>query len=167
LNRLIVVRARDLRLSCLLLGTLLGLPSPARAGDIVAFVSDARPEELWEHGYGAALSFSFFRVATFEGEAARMPAIGDGREMTSFTGSALLSPPIGKLVPYAGLGVGLYRQTASDTSDTDTLRVLVVGLKVGLGGLVVLKAEYRDFELPDDALLLVDKRFSIGAGISF
>jgi hypothetical protein len=162
------VRDACSRLSCLLLGALVGLPAaPACAGDLVAFVSDARPEELWDRGYGAALSFSFFRIATFEGEAARQPAVGDGRDMTSFTGSALLSPPIGRLVPYAGLGVGLYRQSASDSSDTDTLRVLVVGLKVGLGGLVVLKAEYRDFELSDDALLFLDKRFSIGAGISF
>jgi hypothetical protein len=142
-------------------------PGAAQGGDIVAFLSDARPGALWEQGYGAALSFSFFRVATFESEAARMPAIGEGRDMTSFTGSALLSPPIGKLVPYAGLGVGLYRQTADETSNTGTLRVLVAGLKLSLGGLVVVKAEYRDFQMPDDALLFVDSRLSIGAGISF
>lgn len=160
---------RPFPLPSLLAGALLCLlaPGAARGGDIVAFLSDARPGELWERGYGAALSFSFFRVATFESEAARMPAIGEGREMTSFTGSALLSPPIGKLVPYAGLGVGLYRQTAEDTSNTGTLRVLVAGLKLSLGGLVVVKAEYRDFQLPDDALLFVDSRLSIGAGITF
>lgn len=160
---------RSFQLTCLLAGALLCLlaPGAAQGGDIVAFLSDARPGEVWERGYGAALSFSFFRVATLESEVARMPAIGEGREMTSFTTSALLSPPIGKLVPYAGLGVGLYRQTAEDTSDTGALRVLVAGLKLSLGGLVVVKAEYRDFQMPDDALLFVDSRLSIGAGISF
>jgi hypothetical protein len=143
-------------------------PGTARAGDIVVFVSDPSPGELWERGYGAALSFSFFKLVTFEGEAARMPAIGVDRDMTSFTGSALFSPPIGKLVPYAGVGVGVYRQAVGgDDSDTGTLGVLVAGLKITLGGLVVIKGEYREFELPDEAPLLADSRFSIGAGISF
>jgi hypothetical protein len=43
----------------------------------------------------------------------------------------------------------------------------VAGLKLNLGGLIVLKAEYRDFELPDEALLFLDSRWSIGAGITF
>ena len=156
------------RLPWLIALAVLGLPAPpARAGDIVAFLSDGRPDEVWDRGYGAALSFSFFRIATFESEAARQPGIGDNRDITSFTVSGLLSPPIGKLVPYAGLGVGLYRQSAGDVSDNGTLRVLVAGLKISLGGLIVLKAEYRDFELPDEALLLLDSRWSVGAGISF
>jgi hypothetical protein len=150
-----------------LLVSCLAAPGSARAGDIVVFVSDPRPGELWERGYGAALSFSFFKLVTFEGEAARMPAIGVDRDMTSFTGSALFSPPIGKLVPYAGVGVGVYRQAVGDDSDTGTLGVLVAGLKLTLGGLVVIKGEYREFELPDEAPLLADSRFSIGAGISF
>jgi hypothetical protein len=140
---------------------------PACAGDITAFLSEGRPGEVWDRGYGAALSFTFFRLATFESEAARQEGVGEDRDVTSFTVSGLLSPPIGKLVPYAGLGVGLYRQSAGDLSDTGTLSVLVAGLKLNLGGLIVLKAEYRDFHLPDDALLLLDSRLSIGAGITF
>jgi len=139
----------------------------ARAGDIVAFLAEGRPSEVWGRGFGAALSFSFFRVVTFEGEAAQMTALGTDRGMTSFTGSALLSPPIGKLTPYAGLGVGLYRQTAGPDSQTSTLRAVIAGVKLQVGGLIVLKAEYRDFNLSSDPLLFLESRFSAGAGISF
>lgn len=139
----------------------------ARAGDIVAFVSEGRPGEVWDRGYGAALSLSLFRVVTFEGEAARMPALGMDRAMASFTGSALLSPPIGKLTPYAGLGVGLYRQTAGPDSATSALRAWIAGVKLQVGGLIVLKAEYRDYRLSGDPLLFLDSRLSAGVGISF
>jgi hypothetical protein len=141
--------------------------SPCAAGDITAFLSEGRPSETWERGYGAALSFSLFRLVVLEGEAARMPAAGEERDMTSFTASALLALPAGKLTPYGGLGVGLFRQTDGPDSDTGTLRALIVGAKLTLGGLVVLKAEYRDFELSGEPLLQADSRISVGAGISF
>lgn len=133
----------------------------------MAFLSEGRPDEVWERGYGAALSFSLFRLLVLEGEAARMPALGEERDMTSFTGSALLALPAGKLSPYAGLGVGFFRQTDGPESDTGTLRAWVVGAKLTLGGLVVLKAEYRDFSLSGTPLLPADSRVSVGAGISF
>jgi hypothetical protein len=159
---------RRLLPACLALALLAPpIQGSARAGDIVAFVSQGRPDELWERGYGAALSFSLFRLLVLEGEAARMPAVGDGRDMTSFTGSALLALPAGKLTPYAGLGIGLFRQTNGPDSDTGTLRAWIVGLKLTLGGLVVLKAEYRDFGLSGEPLLDASSRVSAGAGISF
>jgi hypothetical protein len=143
------------------------LVRPAAAGDITAFLSEGRPSEVWDRGYGAALSFSLFRLVVLEGEAARMPAVGEERDMTSFTASALLALPAGKLTPYGGLGVGLFRQTEGSDSDTGTLRALIVGAKLTLGGLVVLKAEYRNFELSGEPLLQADSRISVGAGISF
>lgn len=159
---------RRIALTCLVLSQLgPASVSPAAAGDIVAFLSEGRPSEVWERGYGAALSFSLFRLLVLEAEAARMPALGDDRDMTSFTGSALLALPAGKLTPYGGLGVGLFRQTDGPDSDTGTLRALIVGAKLTLGGLVVLKAEYRDFALSGEPLLLAESRISVGAGISF
>jgi hypothetical protein len=87
--------------------------------------------------------------------------------MTSFTASAFLSPPIGGLIPYGGVGVGLFRQTLGSESDLGRLRALVLGVKLRLKDLIVLKGEYRRLELSGDPLLPMDSRVSFGAGIAF
>ncbi len=142
-------------------------PAAASAGDVTAFVALPRPSDTWERGYGAALSSTWFNVVTFEGEAARIPGTSTDEQMTSFTASALLSPPVGALTPYGGVGVGLFRQTVADDSDTGRLRAWILGAKVKLGGLLVLKGEYRRLELSGDPLLPMDARLSLGAGIAF
>lgn len=139
---------------------------PAEAGDVTAFVTIASPSEAWDRGFGAALTTTWFQVVALEGEAARIPGdLGDS-SMSSFTGSALLAPPLGPLVPYGGVGIGIYRQTVGTDSDTGVVRCFVVGLKVKLG-LVVVKGEYRGIDLSGEPLLPMDSRISVGAGISF
>jgi hypothetical protein len=140
---------------------------PASAGDVTVFVAFPSPTETWGRGYGAALSSTWFRVLTFEGEAARVPGETPDAGMTSFTASALLSPPIGALTPYGGVGVGLFRQTLGTESDLGRLRALVLGVKLRLQDLIVLKAEYRRLELSGDPLISMDSRVSVGAGIAF
>jgi hypothetical protein len=139
----------------------------ARAGDVTAFVALPTPTENWSRGYGAALTSTWFKVLTFEGEAARVAGETPEAGMTSFTASAFLSPPIGGLVPYGGVGVGLFRQTLGSDSDLGRLRALVLGVKVRLKDLIVLKGEYRRLELSGDPLLAMDSRVSFGAGVSF
>ena len=158
--------AANTLLACLLVAVL-GASRSAQAGDITVFATFPSPTESWERGYGAALSSTWFRVLTFEGEAARVPGETSDRGMTSFTASALLSPPIGGLTPYGGLGVGLFRQTLGDDSDLGRLRALVLGVKVRVKDLLVLKGEYRRLELSGDPLLAMDSRVSFGAGIAF
>src|ERR671922_2975011 len=80
----------------------------ADAGDVTVFMALPSPSENWARGYGAALSSTWFKVITFEGEAARVPGESPDAGMTSFTASALLSPPIGGLIPYGGAGGGLF-----------------------------------------------------------
>jgi len=142
-------------------------PTVARAGDITVFATFPSPSENWARGYGAALSSTWFRVITFEGEAARVPGETSDVGMTSFTASALLSPPIGGLIPYGGLGVGIFRQTLGSEADTGRLRALVLGVKLRVQDLLVLRAEYRRLELSGDPLLAMDNRISVGAGIAF
>ena len=144
-----------------------GGASEAHAGDVTVFATFPTPTETWQRGYGAALSSTWFRVLTFEGEAARIPGETSDRGMTSFTASALLSPPIGGLIPYGGLGVGLFRQTLGDDADTGRLRALVLGVKIRVKDLLVLKGEWRRLELSGDPLLAMDSRISVGAGIAF
>src|SRR3954463_15487968 len=84
-------------------------PEPADAGDITAFIAQPAPTSIWSRGYGATLSSTWFQAIALEGEAARLPGDSTDASMTSFTGSALLAPPIGIVTPYGGLGVGLFR----------------------------------------------------------
>lgn len=142
------------------------LPGLARAGDITAFVALPAPTNVWGRGYGATLSSTWFQAISLEGEAARLAGDRTDAAMTSFTGAALLAPPIGILTPYGGVGVGLFRQTLGTVSDTGTLKALIFGAKVKLG-LVVLKGEYRRITLSGTPLLDMTARISAGAGISF
>jgi hypothetical protein len=142
------------------------VPGPAEAGDVTAFVTLPNPSEVWDRGYGAALSTTWFQAVALEGEAARIPGdLGDS-SMSSFTGSALLAPPLGPLVPYGGIGIGFFRQSVGTRSDTGVLRCFVVGLKLK-AGLLVVKGEYRRINLSGEPLLPMDNRVSFGAGISF
>src|SRR5262245_19671022 len=120
----------------------LGSATGASAGDALVFASWPAPGEVWARGWGASLSSTWFRVVSFEAEAARIPTLTPDGNMTSFTGSALLAPPISFLTPYGGLGIGLFRQTRGTLSDTGVLRAAMVGAKARLG-LVVVRVEYR------------------------
>ena len=157
------------RLGALLVTLALGLfalPGAARAGDATVFAAFPSPGEAWGRGYGATLSSTWFQVVNLEAEAARIPGETPDGNMTSFTGSALLAPPIGFLTPYGGLGIGLFRQTLGNLSDTGVLRASILGAKVKLG-LLVLKVEYRKIGLSGTPLIPIDHRLSAGAGISF
>jgi hypothetical protein len=145
----------------------LSAAAPARGGDVIAFVALPSPSDRWQHGFGAALTSTWFNVVSFEGEAARIPGETTDAGMSSFTASALLSPPVGALTPYGGVGVGLFRQNVGSQSDIGRLKAWIFGAKVKLGGLVVLKAEYRRLDLSGTPLLDMDSRISAGAGIAF
>jgi hypothetical protein len=149
----------------LLVGLWAAIPS-AEALELSGFLASASPGETWARGYGGALGSTWFKVVTFEGEVARQGGEAADSSMTSFTGSALLAPPIGRLVPYGGLGVGLFRQALGSRTDTGTLHALILGAKLKLG-LLVLKAEYRRIDVSGDPLLEINHRLSAGAGVSF
>jgi hypothetical protein len=150
----------------LVASALLGPSAVASAGDAMVFAAWPSPGDAWARGYGASLSSTWFQVVSFEGEAARIPGETPDGNMTSFTGSVLLAPPVAFLTPYGGLGIGLFRQTLGTLSDTGTLRTTILGAKVK-AGLLVVKVEYRRFSLSGTPLIPMDHRVSAGAGISF
>lgn len=142
-------------------------PAPrAGATELSVFVSTASPGDNWKAGVGAALSTTWFRVVNLEAELARQPEEFSDGGMTSFTGAALLAPRVGAFRPYAGLGVGVFRQTLGARSDTGTLGAFIIGIKAEVG-LLLLKGEYRRIDLSGDPLIAIDKRFSAGIGIAF
>ncbi len=157
---------RSARLCAFLVVALTAVARPARAGDITAFLTLPAPTDVWGRGYGAALTSTWFSVIALEGEAARLPADTPDLSMTSFTASAFLAPPIGFVTPYAGIGVGVFRQKSDTDSDVGTLRAYALGAKLKLG-LFVLKGEYRKLELSGTPLQPMTARITAGAGISF
>ena len=116
---------RNLVIALVLLGCV-AVSRPIEAGDVTAFVTIPSPTNIWDRGYGAALTTTWFGVVALEGEAARIRGdLGDS-SMSSFTGSALLAPPLGPLVPYGGIGIGFFRQSVGEDSDTGVVRCFVI-----------------------------------------
>ena len=58
------------------------------------------------------------------------------------------------------------RRRKLPSADTGILHCFVLGAKLKLG-LLVVRGDYRSIKLGGDPLLPMDKRFSLGAGISF
>jgi hypothetical protein len=161
-----IERARRFVPALVLLALGLG-QAPAEAGDLTAFAVFGNPGENWNTGYGAALSWGILPFLGIEGEAARVPGSVIDSSMTSFTGSAFVSPPTGDISIYGGLGVGYFRQSVGSLEDSGVLTALIVGLKAKVGGVLVLKGEYRKLKLPEAPLADMDSRWAAGAGISF
>jgi hypothetical protein len=145
---------------------LLGVPDRALAGDVTAFATLPSPSEAWSRGFGAALTTTFFGISALEFEAARVPLETDAGTMTSFTVNALVQVPIAALVPYFGVGFGVYRQSIADLDETSTVGTFVAGAKLKFG-LLVVRGDYRRLNLHGDPLLPMDSRVTFGAGISF
>jgi hypothetical protein len=156
----------------ILLGTVLGVGflfsgQGSEAGDVTVFTARNLPSDQWASGYGAALSSTWFRFATFEAEVARTTGDAADSGMTSFTGSALLSVPLGFVTPYGGVGVGLFRQTSAADSDVGHLKAFILGIKIHIGGVLVIRGDYRKFDLSGPPLLALDQRLAAGVGITF
>jgi hypothetical protein len=156
-----------MRLRLALFAFVLLFPVSARAAEITAFLSKATPDDDWASGVGGAFSIGLLSIVHFEGEICRQSAEIEGAQMYSLTGSVLLAPPTGKVVPYGGLGIGGFRQEFGERSDTGSLTALVLGLKFKPVGLLVLKGEYRRLGLSGDPIFPMDNRFSVGAGLAF
>jgi hypothetical protein len=151
----------------LFLGGFLLVSPSAQGGDVTIFIAKSRPSDNWGDGYGAALSTTWFKYATAEAEVARLPGQGPESGMTSFTGSAMLSVPLKALTPYGGFGVGIFRQTVPDNSDIGTLKAFLLGLKIHLGGLIVIRGDYRRLDLSGPPAIDIDDRLAVGLGVSF
>lgn len=150
----------------LLIGLCFGPPATARALEATVFLSAASPGEAWGQGLGASLTSTWFKLVMLDAELARQGYETADGKLLSFSVAACLAPSFGRLTPYAGFGIGLQRQSLGDFSDNGTLRSLMVGVKLHLG-LVLLRAEYRTFELSGSSLVPLDYRVYAGAGISF
>jgi hypothetical protein len=139
----------------------------AHAAELSAFVSGANPSELWGNGFGGGLGITLFNIVGLEFEGAWQGGQTAASDMWSGSGRVYVGPTFQRFVPYLGLSTGIYRQSLNSTSNTGSLRGVFFGLKLKLPVGVVLKAEYQRIHLPDDALIPMDNKYLIGAGLTF
>jgi hypothetical protein len=145
----------------------LGLAQAAAAAEISAFVSKGRPGEAWSGGWGGMLTITFFDVVHGEIEGAYQGSSLVDTHLLTASGKAYVGPTLGRLVPYAGLGAGVYHESIAGGSDSGTLGSVFVGLKLKFPVGLVLRAEYQWINMPQAAPLKLDSRYLFAAGLRF
>ncbi len=155
------------RTALLALGLLALGAREGRSAELSGFLSGANPNELWGTGLGGAFGITLFNLVGLEFEGAWQGGQTASSAMWSASGRVYVGPTFQRFVPYVGISTGIYRQSLRSDSDTGSLRGVFGGLKLKLPVGVVLKAEYQRIHLPDDALVPLDNKYLVGAGLSF
>ena len=150
-------------LSVLLL--VVGASRSASPAELAAFVSFGLPTADWSHGYGGIFTITLFNLVHGELEATRLGSDLADTSLLSLSAKVYVGPTIGRFVPYAGLGAGVYIETRPGDDDKGTLGTFFIGTKFKLPLGVLLRAEYDWVSLPAAAPVKLDGRFFIGVGI--
>jgi Outer membrane protein beta-barrel domain len=143
----------------------LGGAVSAPAAEIAAFVSGAGPGETWGTGYGGLLTITFFNIVGGEIEGAWQGGEQPDTGLFTLSGKAYLGPSFGRVVPYVGLGAGIYRESFAGGSDTGTLGSVFVGAKLKFPFGLVIRGEYQRISLPMATPLGLDHRYFFGLGL--
>jgi hypothetical protein len=154
-------------LSLLFLAALSFAARPAEAAEISAFATGGEPGETWGTGYGGMLTITLFNIVHGDVEGAWQGSDLPETSIVSGAAKAYLGPSIGRLVPYAGLGVGVYRQSLPTKSDQGTYGLIVAGAKLKFPFGLVLRGEYQWLDMPDEVTLAFDNRYLFAVGLSF
>lgn len=140
---------------------------PARGAELTAFATGGKPGEIWGVGYGGMLTITLFNVVSGELEGTWQGSDLPETSVVSASAKAYLGPSIGRLVPYAGLGVGVYRESLPGKTDQGTYGMVLAGVKLKFPFGLVVRGEYQWLDLPDEVLLPMDNRYILAAGLSF
>ena len=155
-------------LAALVLSLALLAPAPGRAAEIAVQVGTASPTANWGTSWGGTLTISMFNIVYGEIEGAHVGADGETGP-TFYTGAAkaYIGPTIGRLVPYGGIGVGVYHESLPVGSDEGTTGLVFGGLKLKFPMGLVLRGEYQWVSLPDAAPVKLEHRYFFAVGLSF
>ncbi len=140
--------------------------APSHAGEIGAFLTLPTPTKDWKTGFGfhaALISLPFLQAG---GEFARMSGEDPLVSIGTYTAQVEVNPPSLKISPFAGLGVGAYRQKFGSDSDWGSVIAIFGGVRVPIG-VARLRAEFRKTSLSGNPRVNVDKRFSLGVSFKF
>ncbi len=157
---------RSQRLSVCATLFLLFFATPSRAGEIGAFLTLPTPTKDWKTGFGfhaALISLPFLQAG---GEFARMSGEDPLVSIGTYTAQVEVNPPSVKISPFAGLGVGAYRQKFGSDSDWGSVIAIFGGVRVPIG-VARLRAEFRKTSLSGTPRVNIDKRFSLGVSFKF
>ena len=146
---------------------LLAAPRPARSAEITAFVAGASPGEIWNTGYGGMFTISLFNIVHGDIEGTYQGSVLPGTKLLTVHAKAYVGPSIGRLVPYVGLGAGLYLESLPADDDHGTLGSLFAGVKLKFPMGLVLRGEYQWLSLPQPMPVAMDHRYFVAAGLSF
>jgi hypothetical protein len=145
----------------------LRLPPAASAAELTAFIAGARPGETWGTGFGGSFAITLFDVGGVEIEAARQRGAVAEASMISLSGRVFVAPPVGRFVPYGGLAAGFYRQKLESQDDWGVVKGAFIGVRFKVALSFQLRGEYEWLDLPAEALLPMDARYSLGATLRF
>ena len=155
-------------LRALLVTGLLSAVTPAATpAEIGVFLSGADPGESWGTGWGGTLTITLFNLIGGELEGAWQPSPLPSTSLLTLSAKAYIGPSFGRLVPYGGIGAGVYRESVLGDSDTGTLGQLFVGLKLKFPFGLVVRGEFQWVDLPTPAPIDLDHRYFIGLGLAF
>jgi hypothetical protein len=141
--------------------------APARAAELTAFVSGATPGASWGTGFGGALTITLFNVVGAEVEGARQAGELPSTSLWTLSGKAYLGPSFGRLVPYVGIGAGVYLESLPVSDDRGTLGLVFVGAKLKFPFGLIIRGEYQWTSLPMAAPVVMDHRYFVGLGLGF
>jgi hypothetical protein len=152
----------------LALALVLLVPAAARA-DITAFLG-VNPTPSHRMVRGVSAGFGLLIVG-FEFEYANnsedLVELAPGLKTFMFNGLLQTPVPIGGIQFYGTAGVGGYRETLDDRSETNVGMNVGGGIKMSLVGPLRLRLDYRVFTLQGDPLHDKPQRFYAGVNLKF
>ena len=142
------------------------IATPSQGGELGAFLTLPTPTKDWKTGlgfHGAFISLPFLQAG---GEFARMKGEDPLNSVETYTAQVEFNPPSVKVSPFAGVGVGVYRQKSGSSSDWGGLSAIFGGVRVPMGA-AKLRAELRKISLSGTPRPNVNIRFSLGISFRF
>jgi hypothetical protein len=113
------------------------------------------------------LTITLFNIVHGEVEGARQAGAFEGTSLYTASAKAYLGPSFGRLVPYAGLGAGVYHESRPVDDDQGTTGLLFAGVKLKFPFGLVLRGEYQWVDMPEAAPVQLDNRYFFAVGLSF
>jgi hypothetical protein len=149
---------------------------PAAAGEISALIGrgggpplteGGREPSNWDTCYGGMLTITLFNVVHGEIEGIYQGSHYADTNLLTLSGKAYFGPSIGRLVPYVGLGAGVYNEGLPTNDDHGTTGLVFVGAKLKFPMGLVVRGEYQWVNMPAATPVKLDHRYFLALGLGF